>query len=679
MESDPASKASLLCALPRLGHDRQVSTPPESTPEGTRTSAAPPGPTPAAASTAAEKRERTGAGKGRAVGLGLAAGLMTALSAIAALGSGLFGTGGAGPPARDGSVPRGATAASGEDDGREDDGGDADPGARTGRNRLLVIGLDGATLRILGPLMATGDAPAFAALAGRGSHGTLRPFEPILSPLLWNTMVTGVLPGRHGIDQFLVRVPGRPMSRAMPVTYRRVPALWNVASQAGRQVAVVGWWTTWPSEAVNGVMVSQNWTWGHDRVAATHPEDLVVRLEQLVGERLSPMTDLEMLIPDGPRVDCPARFPDASVFETQSSPEARHDQMVCDLLRTDLITLEAILDVMQTERPEIAFVYLRGIDPMSHHFWKYGFPGDANYTAPPSPAEIARYGAVLSDYYRLTDRWVGRLVAGMADANVVVLSDHGFHAEAECGGSSFEHNLLLADLGLLRQGSRGIDFAATRVLHDVVGTRSNEGTYFVNLRRRAPEGIVADGDYPALVEDTKTLLRGLRTREDRPLFAEITFDESPPAEREGPDIRVMPDLSLDPDDELTLPDGRRVPVGRYLVDLDNSGNHNRPPADVPGILFAAGPDVPHHAEVIDAALVDVGPTLACLANLALAVRPDGAIIDAVVGDRAKERCARHPIPTVDEVPNPVAVDGLPAMDQGDNSIVEQLRALGYVQ
>ena len=35
-------------------------------------------------------------------------------------------------------------------------------------------------------------------------------------------------------------------------------ALWNILSDKGRKVAVVGYWATWPAETVNGDVVSDH-------------------------------------------------------------------------------------------------------------------------------------------------------------------------------------------------------------------------------------------------------------------------------------------------------------------------------------------------------------------------------------------------------------------------------------
>ena len=50
-------------------------------------------------------------------------------------------------------------------------------------------------------------------------------------------------------------------------TDRRTKAIWNMASEAGLRVAVVGWWMTFPVEPVNGVMVAQTNTTDQLRIA----------------------------------------------------------------------------------------------------------------------------------------------------------------------------------------------------------------------------------------------------------------------------------------------------------------------------------------------------------------------------------------------------------------------------
>src|SRR5262249_54274266 len=104
-------------------------------------------------------------------------------------------------------------------------------------------------------LIRAGRLPTFARLRAFGRTGVMVATPPLVSPMLWTTMATGVEPENHGVLDFMVDLPG---GRQVPVgsSQRLAPALWNLFSQNGRPVAVVGWWATWPAEHVDGTVVS---------------------------------------------------------------------------------------------------------------------------------------------------------------------------------------------------------------------------------------------------------------------------------------------------------------------------------------------------------------------------------------------------------------------------------------
>src|SRR5439155_706875 len=68
--------------------------------------------------------------------------------------------------------------------------------------RVLVIGLDGATFRTLGPWAARGEMPELARLMAAGCHGELRSTFPPLTPPAWSSFMTGKNPGKHGVFSF---------------------------------------------------------------------------------------------------------------------------------------------------------------------------------------------------------------------------------------------------------------------------------------------------------------------------------------------------------------------------------------------------------------------------------------------------------------------------------------------
>ena len=66
-------------------------------------------------------------------------------------------------------------------------------------DRLLVLGLDGATWSVLDPMRRRGLMPNLDALLAGAAHGTLRSIIPPVTTAAWTTMMTGCGPARHGV------------------------------------------------------------------------------------------------------------------------------------------------------------------------------------------------------------------------------------------------------------------------------------------------------------------------------------------------------------------------------------------------------------------------------------------------------------------------------------------------
>jgi hypothetical protein len=122
--------------------------------------------------------------------------------------------------------------------------------------RLLIIGLDGLDWEIADPLLDRGRMPNLKALIDRGARAKLLSIAPLLSPVVWTTIATGVEPSRHGILDFLVDEPGGGARQPVTSVQRQVPTFWEILSRAGVDVGVVAWWASWPADAVRGYVVS---------------------------------------------------------------------------------------------------------------------------------------------------------------------------------------------------------------------------------------------------------------------------------------------------------------------------------------------------------------------------------------------------------------------------------------
>ncbi len=290
-----------------------------------------------------------------------------------------------------------------------------------GGSRVVVLGLDGLDPQAVDLLLSEGQLPNFARLREDGAYGTLRASRPLLSPVLWTTIATGRTPLDHGIGHF-VAVDGA-TGEQVPATsaMRRVEAVWDIASTAGRRVATVGWWATWPPEPVNGVVVSDHTCYhflfpageSGGSGAVSFPPEARDRLAPLV-RRPADLTPAEL-----------ARFVDVPAADL-----ARDFDFADDLshFRWALATASSYADIglelWRSERPDLLMVYLEAPDSTSHLF---GHLFRATDLAGELAAQQQRYGRAVEEMYRYADEVVGRYLAELdRGTTLIVVSDHGF-------------------------------------------------------------------------------------------------------------------------------------------------------------------------------------------------------------------------------------------------------------
>lgn len=295
-----------------------------------------------------------------------------------------------------------------------------------GVSRVVVVGVDGLDWRVLEPLLAEGALPNLKRFLASGSAGRLETLLPTYSPIIWASIATGKSPEKHGIRGFGRRDPAEP-TRIIPYTsnLRRVKALWNVLGERGLRVAVVGWWTTWPVEAVNGVMVS-------DRLAFTRmnlwlglphrPDELPAQVHP--PERSAAIRAVAELGSDPQARFFESFFPGSPTEAMKKRLYDPHYELFLAWARDE--TYRQVLEQVRSDGDyDFLAYYLNGTDIASHHFWKHRFPEE---WPDPIPAdELSRFGDVIERYYAYADRTLAPLLELASPECVVILvSDHGF-------------------------------------------------------------------------------------------------------------------------------------------------------------------------------------------------------------------------------------------------------------
>lgn len=295
--------------------------------------------------------------------------------------------------------------------------------ARPGRP-VLFVGLDGADWQHLDPLIARGELPELARLVREGRPGVLETEHPPLSPILWTTMFTGSSPLEHGVLDFSRFRPGSGEREPVGSEERLRPAVWNLASWAGRPVTVLGLWATFPAEPVQGLLVADRFFAFLDMGGAP-PEGTVFPPERQAWAR----EILRQVEEEVGFETMRGYLPDLGEAEYRRALAATrpYDDPVSALRRILVETrvyARLLAGSWERDRPELAVLYLQGTDSIGHMFAPYYPPRQASV----SPADFARFGGVADRYFREIDRLLGEL-RRLAEARGAVLflaSDHGF-------------------------------------------------------------------------------------------------------------------------------------------------------------------------------------------------------------------------------------------------------------
>lgn len=328
--------------------------------------------------------------------------------------------------------------------------------------RLTIVGIDGASWKVIDPMIERGRLPRIASLIRRGVRADLHSQKPLMSPPIWTTIATGVPRRRHGIRAFL----GRSL-KLVSSTERRVPALWNLASRAGRRTAVLGWWATYPAEAIDGVVISE-------RAFKTRQRSI----RRVLPARVVADTESSHLTHPVAALGTVGAFLGAA-------PAGGADVDASDVVGTmrleDAAGVHALLALRESDGLfDLEMVLLRGVDPVSHHFWQYHEPDAPAYTDADRPTadDLDRVGDPVEDHYAFVDALIGELLEASApDRAVLLVSDHGFEAGYQSlrGGERLlgTHSSDAAAVGILVAAggpfARGVRASETSIL-DVTPT-----------------------------------------------------------------------------------------------------------------------------------------------------------------------------------------------------------------
>ncbi|MBW7958991.1 MAG: alkaline phosphatase family protein [Candidatus Promineofilum sp.] len=551
------------------------------------------------------------------------------------------------------------------------------------QRKVAVFGLDGITFDLLQPWLDEGRLPNLARLLAEGAGGRLRSTIPPVSASAWPSFATGTNPGQHSLVDFTYPAQDSYEIRVSNGLTVAVPAVWQIAGAAGKQVGVVSLPMTYPPRPMNGFMICSFLTPSADS-EYTYPPELKQELSDACGAFPLRMSE------KGRGVD-PAIFVRAC------------KQLEIDRARS--------VQYLLREKPLDLFIYvMETTDNLQHEIWHL-----VDKTHPMHDPEMAaRVLPDILDYYETVDRLLGEMLDLVPEeALVVVLSDHGFgpfhkffHINnwlAANGWLAFKRNPIsqlkraafrlgvtpinalkwLTAFGLsdmrknVKRGRGGktlrrfflsfndVDWSRTKAFS--VG---NFGQVYLNVKGQRPEGAVDPADYEALRDAIIAKARELRDPEDGSQVVPVVYRREEVFH--GISEARLPDLVLHTDRAKYVSFGHADFGSNRVIEpsTGQTGHHH-----MEGVIGLRGPGVRHGATLTGASLLDPAPTILHYLGLPVPAYMDGHVLtDAFT----EEFNADNPVHYSQVGPGDGTGSDSIYTDDEEELVMQKLRDLGYV-
>lgn len=560
--------------------------------------------------------------------------------------------------------------------------------------KVVIIGLDGATFDVLQPWIEAGELPTLKGIMRNGVSGKLRSVIPPVTTTAWSSFMTGKNPGKHGIYYFTARDKATGQEVPINATLRDGRTLWDLLSGNGKRVLVLNVPTTYPPHPVNGVMIADFLT-PKGRRDFIYPRFLVDEIE----DRFGPYP-LYLKTPM-----CSANLSEANV---QAFLNELHEELAYKFKVTHYL--------MDKYPSDFTMLHIWGTDRMQHELW--------NLLDPTHPKHDRGLAAKCQErilgYFKAMDTEVEDLRRRLEDeTSLLIISDHGFgpiykyidlnvwllkegylaikrtplawlkHLAWRMG-LTFDFVFTSFLRWALRWGWRGPDIAPADglkwlegegklpflSLRDVDWSRTKAycrlgmGQITINLQGRYPQGSVPPGkEYQEVRNEISRKLQELRDPETgKKIGGEIYLREDI---YWGKHLDEAPDITF-------LPLGRNCLAGNFLGFSTNKwitdtnlfiANHR-----MDGILMAEGKPFSQGRWIEVAEIVDLAPTILYLMGSKIPRDMDGKVLEGMF---TEDFLRHHPIEVADP-PEPASKVNHEMSAEDEQEILQRLKDLGYL-
>lgn len=544
--------------------------------------------------------------------------------------------------------------------------------------KVFLLGIDGATWKVLDRLIEKGIMPNLAKLTREGARGVLNSTIPALTPVAWSSLLTGVKPSKHGIFGYNVMENREGMIIGLLANRSRikVPTVFDIYSQLGKKIVSVNMPMTYPACREDGTIITGMMTPSSESTFF-YPPDLMSELrKQGIDYHIDINISREVEVDLEERIGLYLADNAKRLFE--------------DLGKVTREREKTVLYLLSNKEWDLFQVNFVSMDRIQHFLWDHVLEDDSDSIL------LKR----IQDQYSYVDSIIGRVYEEIKDvAILIVCSDHGFGDYkgnfyptvwlkqngyyADRGGGSLlglTVKRVLKALGISRHLLRFLEKTDTTMAKKLIyiGTSTvywkKTRAYLyaasgirINLKGRDQYGTVEPGkELEDLKRDIKQGLLAITDSSGERILKNVFSAE----ELYGTtNLEEAPDLFLefDEDHAYTIYEPKRESSAYLDKGYEwRKGDHRRD-----GVVLIAGDGVVG-GKTITANIEDILPTILFVQDLPLSEDFDGRIIteaftdDFISGRRVLDRrfFERGDVEASDT-------------DKGDE-VIDRLKGLGYI-
>ncbi len=485
-------------------------------------------------------------------------------------------------------------------------------------NKVILIGVDGATWSFISLGIKRRKLPAFKELIEKGAHCELTSTIPPISPSAWTSIFTGTNPGKHNIFGFVKRKKDSYFVTPISSYDRKVEPIWRLISDKGKRCILLNIPFSYPPDKINGIMTTGLGT------------------PSKSSEFTYPKTYRKELLKKFPQYD--VDFNEDRILLGLDKDPAKHISDITD----EQIKLAKHL--FKKEAWDFFSLVFRSTDVIQHFYWK-----NEN---------------VVLDCYQQIDKFLNWILKNIAPNTLLLIcSDHGFapvHTNIYINNWLKDQGLLkissppqkrmkkvmpsaetLQEL-LLKLGCRNLVWKLKRSKHleKVIGRlissergqhlfeiewpktsayflEGSEAMVNINLSDREPEGKIENGEWSQLCD--KVIENALELKD--PETGKKVINSGYRGDEIYKGKASKPDIVFITNEGYRLIGGFNYSGEIFVPEKNRFGEHERH-----GIFIAYGKEIREGKKLEGATVYDIAPTILSYLKISIPSNIDGRLI-----------------------------------------------------